>query len=182
VARGSHRAIVRVVDRKEQDIQLAVGIVSVLAYCWYFWKAGLYASFGLNLFTSFHAVCMEGGIGRNADRTRNDDSPQFDGSVPVSICVARDHGSIYSRDRLAYSTLYERPIPYADALATGMSIVAHGCRQRTGRRSGELLADLETQPLIENRSATRFRVCIRAYGVRLASELGAEFVPDRSAA
>ena len=100
------------------------GIVSVLAYGWVFWQNKLYASCGLNLLY-FLPCCVYGWWHwAKCGPTQNDDLPvrklTTNGNLKwIAITIAFTFGIGYP---IAHFT--NDPIPYADALATGMSIVA----------------------------------------------------------
>lgn len=100
------------------------GIVSVLAYSWVFWQAKLYASFGLNLLYFFPCCVYGWWYWARGGPAQNDDLPvrklsAKQNAIWVALTLAATFGIGYPIARFTND-----PIPYADSLATGMSIIA----------------------------------------------------------
>jgi nicotinamide mononucleotide transporter len=100
------------------------GIVSVLLYAWVFWQAKLYANFGLNLFYFLPSSLYGWWNWAKAGPEQNDDLPVRRLSrrgnligLGITLLITLVIGapiSYYTQD----------PNPYADALLTGLSIMA----------------------------------------------------------
>jgi nicotinamide mononucleotide transporter len=100
------------------------GIVSVLAYAWVFWQWKLYANFALNLFYFFPCCVYGWWYWAKCGPTHNDDlpvrrlSPAYNWLwVGITLAITLLIG-------LPIAHFTNDPIPYADALVTGMSVVA----------------------------------------------------------
>lgn len=101
------------------------GIVSVLAYTWVFWQARLYASCGLNLLYFFPCCVYGWWYWLKCGPTHNDDLPvrrlgRRAQLLWVGITLALTVGI-----GLPIAHFTNDPLPYPDALVTGLSIVAH---------------------------------------------------------
>jgi nicotinamide mononucleotide transporter len=100
------------------------GIVSVLAYTVVFWKQHAYASCGLNLLYFFPCCVYGWWFWAKCGPTHNDDLPVRRLSPRMNLAWAGITLALTLAIGLPIAHFTNDPIPYPDALATGMSIVA----------------------------------------------------------
>ena len=106
------------------------GIVSVIAYSWVFWKTSAYANFGLNLFY-FLPCCIYGWwYWAKCGPTQKDDLPIRRLTPKMNLVWLGITAAFTVGIGLPMAYYTKDPIPYADALSTGMSIVAQWMQAR----------------------------------------------------
>ena len=100
------------------------GIISVLAYTVVFWNARLYASCGLNLLYFFPCCCYGWWYWAKCGPTKNDDLPVLRLAPNANLAWLGITLALTLGIGWPIARFTNDPLPYADALVTGMSIVA----------------------------------------------------------